>query len=102
MPTVFIVYTTGQTQSMNTLDRSVTTRALREGLSDVVGRASYSRERIGVTRNGKLAAVVIGPEDLALLERLEDLRDAEELREAKAADEGARVSLTELHDELGV
>lgn len=86
--------------SMNTLDRSVTTVALREELADVVGRVSYANERIGVTRHGKLAAVVISVEDLELLEALEDARDAAEFRAAKDADDGARVSLAELRDEF--
>lgn len=85
--------------SMNTLDRSVTTVALREELAAVVGRVSYANERIGVTRHGKLAAVVISVEDLELLEALEDARDAAEFRAAKDADDGARVSLAELRDE---
>ena len=85
---------------MNTLDRSVTTVALRDELADVVGRVSYAHERVGVTRHGKLAAVVISVEDLELLEALEDARDAAEFRAAQAADDGTRVSLAELRDEL--
>ncbi|QEO10515.1 type II toxin-antitoxin system prevent-host-death family antitoxin [Protaetiibacter larvae] len=85
---------------MSTLNRSVTTRALREDLADVVGRVVYARERIGVTRHGKLAAVVIGVEDLELLESLEDARDAAEFRAAREADDGVRVSLDELRGEL--
>lgn len=85
---------------MNSLSRSVTTAALRDELADVVGRVSYGRERVGVTRHGKLAAVVIGIDDLELLEALEDARDAAELRAAHAADDGGRVPLAELRSEL--
>ncbi|HEY5435445.1 MAG TPA: type II toxin-antitoxin system prevent-host-death family antitoxin [Candidatus Limnocylindrales bacterium] len=35
----------------------------------------YAGERIGVTRNGKLAAVVIGVEDLEALEEFEMAQD---------------------------
>lgn len=95
------MYTSDTLQHMDTLDRSVTTRELRDELADVVGRVSYGRERIGITRHGKLAAVVISVADLELLEALEDARDVEEFRAAKAADDGSRISLAELRDELG-
>lgn len=85
---------------MNSISRSITSRDLRDGLSDVVGRVGYGRERIGVTRHGKLAAVVISVEDLELLENLEAARDLAEFRAAKADDDGSRVSLDELTAEL--
>lgn len=85
---------------MNSLSRSVSTVALREELADVVGRVSYGHERVGVTRHGKLAAVVISVDDLELLEALEDARDAADFTAAKADDDGARVSLAELRDEV--
>lgn len=40
-------------------------------LSDVLGRAMYAGERIGVTRNGRLTAVVAGVADLEALEEFE-------------------------------
>ena len=55
---------------MDTLSSEVTTRELRSHLSDVLGRTMYGRERIGVTRNGKLAAVLVSVEDLETLEAL--------------------------------
>ncbi|WP_405219121.1 type II toxin-antitoxin system prevent-host-death family antitoxin [Agrococcus sp. Ld7] len=85
---------------MKSVNRSISSRELRDGLSDVVGRVSYGRERIGVTRHGKLAAVVISVEDLELLEDLEAARDRAEFRAAKADDPGTRVSLDELTAEL--
>lgn len=85
---------------METLDRAVTAAELRDGIADVVSRVAYGHERVGVTRHGKLTAVLIGVEDLALLEQLEVARDARELRDAKAADDGTRVSLAELQAEL--
>ena len=53
---------------MNTLASTLSTRELRANLADVLGRASYGGERIGVTKNGHLTAVVIGIEDLQALE----------------------------------
>ncbi|WP_425861479.1 type II toxin-antitoxin system Phd/YefM family antitoxin [Arthrobacter sp. TWP1-1] len=85
---------------MNTITSSVTIRALRDGLADAVSRASYGHERVQITKNGKPAAVLIGPEDFELLEQLEMMRDVTEYRAAKAADDGGRVTLDELRAEL--
>ncbi|WP_125612604.1 type II toxin-antitoxin system prevent-host-death family antitoxin [Specibacter cremeus] len=63
-------------------------------------RASYGHERVQITKNGKPAAVLIGPEDFELLEQLEMLRDVTEYRAAKAADNGERVTLEQLRHEL--
>ncbi|MDR2703701.1 MAG: type II toxin-antitoxin system Phd/YefM family antitoxin [Cellulomonadaceae bacterium] len=81
---------------MDTLTATVSTRALRAELSEVLGRAAYGQERIGVTKNGKLAAVVVSVADLETLEQLEMLADVKAYREAKAADTGERVSLADL------
>lgn len=85
---------------MNTITSSITVRALRDGLADAVGRASYGHERVQITKNGKPAAVLIGPEDFELLEQLEMMRDVSEYRAAKSGDDGGRVSLHELRAEL--
>jgi antitoxin (DNA-binding transcriptional repressor) of toxin-antitoxin stability system len=58
----------------------------------------YAGERIGVTRNGRLAAVVIGVADLAALEAFEMAQDVEAYRAAKATDDGTRISLAELRN----
>ncbi len=81
---------------MGAIDDEVTTRELRSKLSDVLGRAMYGGERIGVTRNGKLVAVVISPGDLEALEEFEMAQDVAAYRQAKAEDDGTRVSLDEL------
>lgn len=69
---------------METLSREVSAAALRDEMSDVLSRVAFARERVGVTRHGKLAAVLISVEDLVLLEELEAARDAAELRAAKS------------------
>ena len=81
---------------MDTVTSEVTTRELRGQLADVLCLAMYAGERIGVTRNGKLAAVVIGVGDLEALEEFEMAQDLAAYREAKAADDGGRVTLDEL------
>lgn len=85
---------------MATVSNEVTTRELRNQLSDVLGRAMYAGERIGVTRNGKLAAVVVSVADLEALEAFEMAQDVAAYHDAKAEDGGERVSLTELRAEL--
>ena len=85
---------------MNTISRSVPSKDLRDSLADVLGGVAYGSERVGVTRHGKLTAVVIGVADLELLEELEAARDAAEFAAAKAADDGQRVSLDELLTEV--
>ncbi|WP_188672484.1 type II toxin-antitoxin system Phd/YefM family antitoxin [Subtercola lobariae] len=81
---------------MDSVTSSISARELRADLSAIVGRVSFGHERIGVTRNGKLAAVVIGVDDLELLERLEDANDLAAYRAARAADDGVRLTLDEV------
>lgn len=85
---------------MDTVTSEVSARELRGNLSDVLGRAMYRGERVGVTRNGKLAAVVIGVADLEALEAFEMAQDVEAYRTAKAEDDGGRVSLEGLRSGL--
>jgi PHD/YefM family antitoxin component YafN of YafNO toxin-antitoxin module len=60
----------------------------------------YSGDRIGVSRNGKLAAVLVSAEDAAALEAYEMAQDVAAYRAAKAQDDGTRVSLAELRSGL--
>jgi prevent-host-death family protein len=85
---------------MDTVTSEVSTRELRSQLSDVIGRTMYAGERIGVTRNGKLAAVVVSVADLEALEAFEMAQDVAAYREAKASDDGTRVTLDELRADL--
>lgn len=85
---------------MDSISREVSTRQLRSELSDVLGRAMYAGERIGVTRNGKLTAVVVGVADLEALEEFEMSQDVAAYRQAKAAEDGTRVTLDELRSDL--
>ncbi len=85
---------------MESITSEVTTRELRGQLSDVLGRTMYAGERIGVTRNGKLAAVLVSVEDVKALEAFEDAQDLAAYRDAKAQDDGKRVSLDALLRDL--
>jgi len=67
-------------------------------LSDLVDRVLRERERVYVTRNGKLAAVIVSPDELESLEEtvdiLEDRTLMESLRRSRQeAREGKRVRL---------
>ncbi|MGL5816146.1 MAG: type II toxin-antitoxin system Phd/YefM family antitoxin [Phycicoccus sp.] len=84
---------------METVTTEVTIRELRSHLADVLGRATYGRERVGITRNGKLTAVVVSVDDLEALEEFEMAADVAAYRAAKAADDGTRVGLDELRDD---
>jgi len=64
-------------------------RAVRDHLSEVIDRVEHQHERVIVTRNGRVAAVLISVEDLAQLEEtievLSDPAALEDIREADAA-----------------
>lgn len=85
---------------MDTVTTELSTRELRSQLSDVLGRAMYAGERIGVTRNGKLAAVVVSVADVEALEEFEMAQDVAAYRQTKSDDDGARVTLDELRADL--
>ena len=54
----------------------------RNGLADAINRVSYGGERVIFARRGKPVAALVSPEDLALLQRMED---AEDIRAARKA-----------------
>jgi prevent-host-death family protein len=54
---------------------SMTVAEVRENFADVLNRIAYSGERIGVSRHGKVLAVMVPIEDLEALEAYEDWRD---------------------------
>lgn len=64
-------------------------RDVRNHFSDVIDRVEREHERVTVTRNGRAAAVIISPEDLAELEEtlavLSDPKALADIREADAA-----------------
>lgn len=87
---------------MATLTNTVSTRELRGDLSDVLSRAKYGNERIGITRNGKLTAVLVSVEDLEALEAYELQQDSLAYEEAQAEDNGERTILQDFKAELGL
>jgi prevent-host-death family protein len=63
-------------------------RSVRDHLSEFVDRVQYQHERIVLTRNGRAAAILVSPEDLAELEEtIEVLGDPQALADIREADE---------------
>lgn len=62
----------------------VTVVNLRNSLGDVLGRVAYGHERVIVVSRGRPKAAIVSMEDL---ERLEDLEDAQAIREGLAEHE---------------
>ena len=62
-------------------------RKVRDHLSEVVDRVEHQHERVVITRNGRDAAVLVSPDDLAALEEtLSVLSDPEALADIREAD----------------
>jgi antitoxin YefM len=62
-------------------------RAARDHLSELVERVQREHERVTITRNGRDAAVLISPQDLAALEEtLSVLSDDKALADIREAD----------------
>jgi antitoxin YefM len=64
-------------------------RDLRDHLSEVIDRVERQHDRVVVTRDGRPAAVILSPDDLAQLKEtidvLSDPRALADIREADAA-----------------
>ena len=76
--------------------RMVEAEATLSGLVDEVEKGG----EVVITRHGKPVAAVIGIDDLEALEAFETARDRAEFEAAKRADDGGRVPLAELRNEL--
>lgn len=62
-------------------------RKVRDHFSEVIDRVEREHERVTVTRNGRPAAVILSPDDLAQLEEtLDILGDPEALADIREAD----------------
>ena len=73
---------------------------LRTAISDLLDRVVHHGERVAVERYGKLVAALVSPEDLELLEAIEDRMDIEAAR--KALREPGRRSWDEIRAELAL
>ena len=66
-------------------------RQVRDHFSEVVDRVEHEHDRVTVTRNGRPAAVILSPDDLARLqEKFETLNAPEALADIREADAAYR------------
>ena len=81
---------------------SYTAAGARKELSKIIKTVSYGRERIVITNHGKDVVAVVPYEDLALLEKMENLIDVMEADKALKEYEksGESVSLDDLRREF--
>lgn len=84
---------------------TITLKALRPGLPEVIKKIDARLDRYIVTKRGKPIAVMIGPDDYeGLLETIEILSDKETAKRIKRAkheiEEGKTISLKELRGRI--
>lgn len=73
----------------------------RDNFSKILSITEYRKERVLISRNGRVVGAIVPLEDLELLERLEDETDLKFAKEAlKEADEKGTISLDALRKEL--
>lgn len=73
----------------------------RQKFADILNAVGYKGKRVLLQRHGKSVAAVIPPEDLELLEALEDRMDLEAVR-AALREGGRPIPLQDLKAELGL
>ncbi|MBI4005041.1 MAG: type II toxin-antitoxin system Phd/YefM family antitoxin [Gammaproteobacteria bacterium] len=75
----------------------------RTGLSEIINRTAYRKERVVLTRRGKQVAAVVPIEDLELLEAIEDRLDLDTARKAlNEAGKKGTMTWSSLKSELGL
>ncbi|PWJ47874.1 prevent-host-death family protein [Quadrisphaera granulorum] len=88
------------TGDVDSLMGTISIGELRANLDEVIERAENGDQRIGITRNGTLVAVVISVKDFEALEAVELAQDTAAYRAAKVDDDADRVTLEQLRSEL--
>ena len=82
---------------------AVTTRELRDRLSEIVGRCAYGGDRFVVKRHGKPVAAIVPIEDMYVAQYVEDQLDSSEYRRALEAGELEKTRpWSEIKAELGL
>ncbi len=82
---------------------TVTTRELREKLSEIVGRCAYGGDRFVIKRHGKPLAAVVPIEDMFIAQAAEDQHDAAEYKRALESGELDKTRpWTDIKAELGL
>ena len=80
--------------------REYTTVAARNDFSEVINTAAYGKERVALTRRGKIIAYVVPTEDVEMLDAIEDEAIAAELEERLADGLGETRPLDEVIAEI--
>ena len=82
---------------------TLSTAAARTGLSEIINRTVYRKERVVLTRRGKQVAAVVPIEDLELLEAIEDRLDLDAARKALTeTGKKGTIAWSSLKSELGL
>jgi len=82
---------------------TVTTRDLRDRLSEIVGRCAYGGDRFVVKRHGKPLAAIVPIEDMYVAQYVEDHLDSQEYQRALAEGELEKTRpWSEIKAELGL
>lgn len=79
----------------------VSASAARERLSDLLNEVSVRGDRVVLERHGKRVAAMISPDDLDLLQALEDRYDLEEMRRV-LAESNERIPWEDVKRKLGL
>jgi prevent-host-death family protein len=83
-----------RTHTMTTIDpEAVSLVSLRNSLGEIVNEVAYGNHRRIISKNGKQVAALIPIAELELLDKLEEEADLAALKEARAEDNGERLSL---------
>jgi prevent-host-death family protein len=82
---------------------TVTTRELRDTLSEIVGRCAYGGDRFVVKRHGKPVAAIVPIEDMLVAQYVEDQLDSADYARALEAGELEKTRpWSEIKAELGL
>ena len=64
---------------------ALSTTEARSSFGKLLNRVARRKERVALTRRGKIVAALVSPDDYALLQQLRDAEEAEDVKAAKAA-----------------
>lgn len=73
--------------------RNCSAREVRENFSEIINLAAFAKDRIGVTRRGKVVAVIVPIEDFHTIEAQEDFLDRQACEEIMADVESGKETI---------
>lgn len=65
----------------NAIKKKYSSTEARQHFSDIIGRASFGKERVGITKGKQTVAYIVPADDVEFLEELESRLDIEEARQ---------------------